>query len=284
VGPVRAVLDGVAGDGEAAEGDLIQLDVEGLRGGPRRDTLIGNKDANVIAGEAGDDYVDGREGADSLEGGDGADALRARDHSADRINCGAKVDFTIVDRLDRIGGNCERVAEGGRQRPVLGRSMIVRPVRGSNALRLPGWSRAIPLVDNLKLPMRSKIDSRHGAVRVTTARGRGGTQSGVFSEGRFNVRQERSKRAGAQVRLRGGDFATCAGTDVVRELRGRTGRRFRIVGRNSVTTTGRTTWSVKDRCDGTLTRVSRGRASVLDFSLNERISLTAGKSYLATGG
>jgi Ca2+-binding RTX toxin-like protein len=283
-GPVTAILDGLAGDGEEGEGDLIQADVEGLRGGPSDDTLIGNDDANTIAGGGGGDYVDGREGADSLDGGDGPDAVRARDRSADRVACGASRDFTIVDGLDRVGGDCERIAEGGRQRPVLGRSMVVRPLGGSNALRLPGAERTIPLMDAMKLPLRSTLDTRQGPVRVTTARGAGGTQSGVFSEGSFSVRQRRSRSAGAELRMRGGGFGECAGQDSVRRLRGRGRGRFRTVGRNSVTTTtSRARWVVEDRCDGTLTRVRRGRATVLDLNLNERVVLTRGQSYLARG-
>ena len=58
--------------------------------------------------------------------------------------------------------------------------------------------------------------------------------------------------------------------------------RFRIVARNSVTTTaGRATWLVRDRCDGTVTRMERGSAAVLDLGLRERIVLTRPQSYLA---
>jgi Ca2+-binding RTX toxin-like protein len=280
-GPVTANLDGLAGDGEKTEGDFIQADVEGLLGGAGRDTLIGNAEPNTIAGGGGADYLDGRGGADGLDGGDGADAIRARDGEADRVACGGSRDFTIVDGLDRIGGDCERIAEDGRQRPVLGRSIVVRPVDGSSALRLPGAERAIPLMDAMKVPVRSSLDTRAGAVRVTTARGGGGTQSGVFSEGRFGVRQRTSERAGAELRMRGGGFGDCAGDEVVRGLRGRGQGRFRMVGRTSVTTTHGTRWAVEDRCDGTLTRIRRGRASVLDLRLDRKVTLTRGESYLA---
>ena len=42
-----------------------------------------------------------------------------------------------------------------------------------------------------------------------------------------------------------------------------------------------TKWTVTDRCDGTLTKVSRGRVAVRDFRLQKTITLTRGESYLA---
>jgi hypothetical protein len=42
-----------------------------------------------------------------------------------------------------------------------------------------------------------------------------------------------------------------------------------------------TVWDVTDRCDGTLTKVRRGRVVVRDFRRKRNIVLTKGKSYLA---
>ena len=42
-----------------------------------------------------------------------------------------------------------------------------------------------------------------------------------------------------------------------------------------------TVWDTIDRCDGTLTKVRRGRVVVRDFRRKQNIVLTAGKSYLA---
>ena len=42
-----------------------------------------------------------------------------------------------------------------------------------------------------------------------------------------------------------------------------------------------TTWTVEDRCDGTLTTVKRGTVAVRDFRLKKTITVKAGKSYLA---
>jgi hypothetical protein len=40
-------------------------------------------------------------------------------------------------------------------------------------------------------------------------------------------------------------------------------------------------WLTADRCDGTVTRVTRGRVAVRDFRRKRTILLRAGKSYLA---
>jgi hypothetical protein len=42
-----------------------------------------------------------------------------------------------------------------------------------------------------------------------------------------------------------------------------------------------TKWTVTDRCDGTLTKVKRGKVAVRDFRLKKTIILRRGKSYLA---
>jgi hypothetical protein len=42
-----------------------------------------------------------------------------------------------------------------------------------------------------------------------------------------------------------------------------------------------TKWDVIDRCDGTLTKVSRGRVVVRDFRRKRNVTVRAGKRYLA---
>jgi hypothetical protein len=68
---------------------------------------------------------------------------------------------------------------------------------------------------------------------------------------------------------------------VIRRLRGNTRGRFRTRGRHSAATVRGTIWTVEDRCDGTLTKVRRGRVAVRDFRLRKTIVVRAGKSYLA---
>jgi hypothetical protein len=42
-----------------------------------------------------------------------------------------------------------------------------------------------------------------------------------------------------------------------------------------------TTWGVRDRCDGTLTTVFKGKVSVFDFRRKKTIFVTTGHTYLA---
>jgi ferric-dicitrate binding protein FerR (iron transport regulator) len=57
--------------------------------------------------------------------------------------------------------------------------------------------------------------------------------------------------------------------------------KFRTRGGNSVATVRGTAWYVEDRCDGTLTRVSKGSVSVYDRGRRRTIVVRAGHSYLA---
>ena len=56
---------------------------------------------------------------------------------------------------------------------------------------------------------------------------------------------------------------------------------FRSRGRFASATVRGTEWTMADRCDGTLTQVTRGAVTVLDFRARRSIVVTAGRSYLA---
>ena len=81
--PVTVDLDGVADDGEVAEGDNVAMDVEHVRGGMGNDALtgsgarnflVGGPGSDTLNGDDGDDYLDGESGADAMNGGAGKDA------------------------------------------------------------------------------------------------------------------------------------------------------------------------------------------------------------------
>jgi hypothetical protein len=57
--------------------------------------------------------------------------------------------------------------------------------------------------------------------------------------------------------------------------------KFRTAGKYSSATVRGTVWLVQDRCEGTLTKVSRGTVQVADFQRNRTVAVTAGHSYLA---
>ena len=57
--------------------------------------------------------------------------------------------------------------------------------------------------------------------------------------------------------------------------------RFRTKGEFSSATVRGTRWLVEDRCDGTLTRVTKGKVAVRDFVRKRTVIVRAGKQYLA---
>jgi VCBS repeat-containing protein len=73
--PVTASIGDGANDGRdgGAEGDDVQADVEGIRGGSGSDVLAGNGGPNALDGRGGDDELDGGGGNDVLTGGGAAD-------------------------------------------------------------------------------------------------------------------------------------------------------------------------------------------------------------------
>ena len=188
--------------------------------------------------------------------------------------------------------------------PGLGVRTVVERVRGT-VLTVPGIGSArasqkgqslTEVREPREVPVSSLIDARKGTVRVTASRDtRTGIQDAEFSGGRFQVLQSRrrSARGLTELRLKGSSFRSCgragrsgrasgsARKRVIRRLRGRGSGRFRTRGRYSAATVRGTTWTVEDRCDGTLTRVTSGRVLVRDFRRKRTIVVRAGKSYLA---
>jgi hypothetical protein len=122
----------------------------------------------------------------------------------------------------------------------------------------------------------------------------GKRQSGDFLQGLFQVRQskKRSARGLTDLVMKGASFKSCRtghggavqaalSRRTIRRLRASARGRFRTTGRNSSASVRGTVWSMEDRCDGTLTRVHRGRVVVRDFGRRKNIVLTTGKHYLA---
>jgi hypothetical protein len=192
--------------------------------------------------------------------------------------------------------------------PVLGRRVNVEPVSGEVTFASPGDAasaraaqkglRFRPLREARQLPVGSFFDTRRGRVRLQTATTRRGRrQAGVFFSGVFQTIQSRrgSARGLTELRLKGSSFRSCARAGHgsreasssrhskrrIRRLRGNARGRFSTRGRHSAATVRGTVWSVSDRCDGTLTKVTRGKVAVRDFRRRKSILLRAGKSYLA---
>ena len=201
--------------------------------------------------------------------------------------------------------------------PVLGRSFNVVPLSGRVYASLPRGARLsafasadvfaaytspikgrrfVPLKDARQLPIGSFLDTRRGRARITSASTRKGkTFSGAFTAGVFQVLQSRKKKFKGltELRLKGSSFRSCRparrsqaayaalSRRTIRRLRSNARGRFRTRGRHSAATVRGTKWTVTDRCDGTLTKVTRGKVAVRDFRRRRNVLVRAGKSYLA---
>ena len=176
--------------------------------------------------------------------------------------------------------------------PELGETVAVAPQTGNVLVRLPGSSRSLSLSDAASIPVGSIVDTRKGTVTLRSEVPGVGTQSGTFRGGLFEVRQPVAARGMTELVLRG-PMPTCTGG--ARAAAARTGKRpprralwgrddhgrFRTRGSNSVATVRGTAWYVEDRCDGTLTRVSKGSVAVRDLHRQRTVIVNAGKSYVA---
>jgi hypothetical protein len=191
--------------------------------------------------------------------------------------------------------------------PQLAVAVNVQAVAGEVLVGIPaGATRAsarasqrgvqfVPLSEARQIPVGSFLDTKKGTVRLQSARDTRGTrQNGDFSRGLFQVRQsrKRSTRGLTELRLKGGSFSGCrrprarrgvraARSRTVRRLRGNARGRFRTRGRGSVGTIRGTVWDTIDRCDGTLTRVKKGRVLVRDLGRRRNVLVRAGERYLA---
>jgi hypothetical protein len=167
-------------------------------------------------------------------------------------------------------------AQAALDPPKLGKTVNVRPVKGQVFVN------GEHLTEPRQIPVGSRIDTRTGTVRLTSARDESGaTQSGRFSRGRFRVRQ--ADDGLTVLRLTGSRkaFETCSGKRTIRQLRASVHGNFRTRGRYSSATADGTVWVTKDSCNTTLTVVARGQVEVDDFRRNRTVTVSAGERYTA---
>ena len=305
-------LEGNAQDNGLAGGagaDDLQGEAgnDALGGGDGNDDARGGDGNDAMDGGTGENYLDGGTGGDAFAAGGSGDVFRSRDGIADSLVCNGN-DFVVADSSDAVMG-CGRVdLDSAAHKPLLAKSAVVRPVGGSLPDMSPaGISRLVPLRDTINLPFGSALDSRGDAVKITSSGGSGGarssqtvlgkTASATISDGLFQIKQVKAKLAKTDLVLRGGSFTSeCGGSSraaargaarsaaskkTVRRLFGKGKGRFRTRGRFSAATVRGTTWGVRDRCDGTLTTVVKGRVSVFDFGRKKTITVRTGRTYLA---
>ena len=164
------------------------------------------------------------------------------------------------------------------------------PVSGRVLVKLPGTNTFVEIQNATEIPIGAQVDTRAGAVRLTS--GGGGGQA-TFNDGLFTITQARAARAVMTLNLNGGNFGICRGGSSaqsvgavrpkrpVRRLWGSGRGRFTTRARYSSATVRGTRWLVQDRCDGTLTRVTRGTVLVRDFVRRRNRIVRAGQTYLA---
>ena len=170
----------------------------------------------------------------------------------------------------------------------------------------------IPVTELTKIKNGTIINALHGTLNVTTALPAVQhasiaakkkpktikTQQGKFGGAVFKVTQARSGLATlalvegakfkgaptyASCKTKKGKAVTAAlSAKTLQLLKGKDNHgKFRTKGRYAAATTRGTVWSVADRCDGTLTHVTKDSVTVNDFVRHKTIILRAGHSYLA---
>ena len=177
-------------------------------------------------------------------------------------------------------------------KPVRGRSVAIRPANGTVKVRLPGAAHDTPLSDAASLPLGAEIDATHGTVVLTSASSARGSQTGLFSGGRFRVRQTAGARPVTRLTLTGGDFSKCprggaaraAASGPSRKLWGRDkGGHFSTIGRSASATVRGTRWLTEDTCSGTRITVAEGAVVVRGRRGGRRVLVHAGHTTFIRG-
>ena len=181
--------------------------------------------------------------------------------------------------------------EAGSDGPVAGESVELETAEGDVLISEPGEKTFVRLEETTVVPVGTEVDATKGTVRMTSETAEGGSQTGEFSRGGFEVAQERGSTQ-VTLALRGGDFSRCrtekarrdrstVGGPVIRRLFVDAEGEFRTKGRFAAATIRGTRFSAVDACFGTLTEVVEGDVVVSDLTANKRIGLSAGRRYWA---
>ena len=222
-------------------------------------------------------------------------------HSFVPTDSGTEIEFRNADpSTDESNGldNVTIVAgDVAAPPPEVGETANAEAVKGDVLVQLTKGGPFVALSQVRQIPIGATVDTTDGTVRLTTAQNRAGEeQSGTFSAGVFQVLQSRKRKAKGltELRMKGSaaGFRNCRASGrkasasalskrTVRRLRANANGRYRTRGRHSAATVRGTKWVTEDRCDGTLTRVTRGKVVVRDFRLKKTVVVSAGKSYLA---
>ena len=183
--------------------------------------------------------------------------------------------------------------DGRADPPALGKSVVVDEAAGTVSVRLPGAAADEAIEHTEDIPVGSVVDVRRGAVVLSSAIDRAGTQQqAVFHGGRFEVRQGPDGYVDVHLRgprgtcppRRGRARSAAAGPRrrPHRKLWGQDDHgRFRTHGKDAVATVRGTMWLVQERCDGTKVSVGWGAVDVFDRRTRRTVRVGAQQSYLA---
>ena len=180
--------------------------------------------------------------------------------------------------------------------PTVSKSFDVKPTQGVVLIQVNG--KLVPLTQLKQIPAGAVIDALHGTLNLVTSTGKGHeTQTGTFAGAIFKVTQDHSglttltlvenafKGAPSYASCKvthGKASAAALSAKTLQLLKGKDNHgKFRTKGRYAAATTRGTAWSVADRCDGTLTKVTQSSVLVNDFVRHVSLILHAGHSYLA---
>ncbi len=102
-------------------------------------------------------------------------------------------------------------APPGSPAPDKGTSVTVRESSGRVRVRLPGTARYVELSRLTEIPLGSRIDARDGRVTVTAEvdATTHATQSSLFYDGIFDIRQTKGSKPIVEAKIVGGTFAGC---------------------------------------------------------------------------
>jgi streptogramin lyase/phosphodiesterase/alkaline phosphatase D-like protein len=174
--------------------------------------------------------------------------------------------------------------------PAIGTSVVASPANGTVRYRAPGDSGYTTLSGDAVVPVGSQIDTRAGAINLVTDLGGGKTQKAKFWNGVFTVRQSPKGKGYTDIYVAPatGCKAPAARAAAKKKkprrnsLWGRDSHgRFRGHGRGSIATVRGTEWLMEERCEGSYTKVKRGKVSVRDLRRHRTVLVRAGHGYLA---
>ncbi len=232
---------------------------------------------------------------------------------------GASDGSATVTRRDTIAVTGARTLQPST--PVAGKTANASLAWGVVLIKRPNGSFAVLGSGTKSVPLGSTVDASKGGVKIETSTrtqkkkkptpGSGkpkpssSVSTGTFSVGIFSIEQARErvklkhrgsvKARATEVKLKTAKHAVAKagcrrtgtpGKGVVRAVHGVTKGDYQIVGASSVTSVANATWTVEDLCDGTLTTLQSGKATVTSMRRgkgHKAHHLHAGQSLLVKG-